>query len=551
MNQNGTNIDIFSKLNWLLFVLSMIMVCFVYLAYIFNNDLIINSELASDILLGREMRVEKSLIPASWFYQDSLSILGAPLISAFISFFTDSMLLSYRLAVLLMFILEIFAYTYMAKNLNFSKTSFCLIFIIFFGVRSFISGTYAGMGFCSLGSYYVIFFLTVGYLAANEKAIASKSNNILKFLIPLLSIFLGLEGLRIILVLFLPLFLFYYIPNLKIGKIINFNEPPVLKEIIIWNICSIIGYMFLLFIIVPRGHGPLLPYTREIKGLFYAVVANIPSICSSFVDETPLSAIKEEAKIFTIHSIAAFAFLFFCVYLLYVLRRNIKQLIPPYGFPIKLLLISLSLTFFITAVSVIQVKFIYFFYFYLIIALLLANYSKYLENENLKLAKLLNFATAILVILVSLANFANLVKISENNTSRAVIQHSNTIEKITEDWGAKHIYALYPDSYPLEVLTDARLKVGALLPNLTPYYAGSTFKRFNPDLIHEKSAFVFPLKGKTNSIYKSVESNSLLDKATGHMRIDDKDTPVDIYLFDKNPFTSKGKNAAYPEDAAE
>jgi hypothetical protein len=37
----------------------MIMICFVYQVYIYNNDIIVNSELATNILLGMKILVEK------------------------------------------------------------------------------------------------------------------------------------------------------------------------------------------------------------------------------------------------------------------------------------------------------------------------------------------------------------------------------------------------------------------------------------------------------------------------------------------------------------
>jgi hypothetical protein len=68
------------------------------------------------------------------------------------------MLLSYRLSVLLMLIFEILAIIYMAKIFNYSKTLLCQIILVFFGLHSFISGTYAGIRFSTLGSYCAIFF---------------------------------------------------------------------------------------------------------------------------------------------------------------------------------------------------------------------------------------------------------------------------------------------------------------------------------------------------------------------------------------------------------
>jgi hypothetical protein len=358
---------------------------------------------------------------------------------------------------------------------------------------------------------------------------------------------LGLEGPTVLVTLLIPLLLVYMVPPLRRGEKLDFGRGSVVREIILWAISSIIAYSLLLALVIPRGYGPAIPYTREIMGAFYAIVGNIPSLLLSFMDETPLNAIKEATEVFTVSALAGFAYLTFCGYLIYVFRQALKNMQAPYIFPVRLLITGLSLTFLLTIFCVSQAQFKVLFNFYILIALIMAIYYTFLESDHARLSKILLLACSALVILSGASNLASITSLADKNPSRAVIQHRNAIERIAADFGISDVYALFPDSLPLEALTDGRLKVGALLPDLTPFTYGTVSDRFNSGLITRKVAFILPLKGKSSKIYAKVEADPLLGKAVGHLRVDDKDTPIDVFIFDSNPFTFAGKRVVFPD----
>ncbi|MDR2353931.1 MAG: hypothetical protein LBF22_12415 [Deltaproteobacteria bacterium] len=393
----------------------------------------------------------------------------------------------------------------------------------------------------------MMFFLLIGYLTEKMRGNEGKLEKILKFLIPIFSFLLGFEGFTILLVLFLPLMLLFLVPILRPFEKLDFSKQSVIWEVLLWFGLSLIGYLILLFVIVPRGFGPEIPYTRYMMGFFYAVAGNIPSLLPSFIDETPLNAIKGRALVFTLNSIAAFAFLVFLFYLLYVFKTVLKKMDQLFFLPVRLLLTSLTLTLCLTLLFVVLAKFTIFFYFYILMVFIIVIYENYLENENIRLAKLLVFATAVLVILTSSANFKDFIRLSEENPARAVIQHSKTVEKIAKDFGISRMYAPLPDASPLEVLLSGNIKVGSLTSDLRPYVIGTSAERFAPSLTGERVAFVLPLKGKDIESYRKVEADPLLQLAKERVRIDDKTTPVDVFLFDKNPFTFSGRLAVFPE----
>ncbi|MDR2338570.1 MAG: hypothetical protein LBF40_00290, partial [Deltaproteobacteria bacterium] len=391
MSQSHPGKDVFGKLSWATLALGLALAAISYLAYVASLDLIMTPELAGDVLLGQEILRQKSLVPTAWYYGDTLGTIGVPAFSAFFSLFNAGYLLSYRLGVLLMLGLELISFSYMADRLRLTRTSSLLFLGIFLGARSFVSGTWSGMGFCLLGMYHVMFFLAVGYLSARDQGNFGRPEKALRFLLPALSFLLGLEGLLILLVLLVPLVLLRPV-RLPWRPAPARGPRPSFREVALWAALGLLGYLCLSFLVLPRGFGPSLPYTTEITGAYHAVMGNIPSLFVSFLDDTPLWAIKGPADILAPPSLASFAFLTLCAYSLYVARASFRSAGPVLAFPLRLLLVGLVLTFLLTIICVPQARIKSLFYFYILLAFIIVIYHNYLESDNPRLASLLVLA---------------------------------------------------------------------------------------------------------------------------------------------------------------
>jgi hypothetical protein len=282
-------------------------------------------------------------------------------------------------------------------------------------------------------------------------------------------------------------------------------------------------------------------------GAYYAIMGNIPSLAESFLDDTPLSAIKGKARVLSLPALAGFAFLAFCFYVLYMFRRAFRVVTPNLDFPLRVSALGLLLSFLLLIICVSQAKIKFLFNIFILLGLVILISYKHLKTQNPRLSSLLMLASGVLLILVSGANLARLGTIAADNPSAAVIRHRAAIVRISYDFALPQLYALYPDSYPLEALSDGSFKVGALMPDLMPFVMGQSTGSFSPSQIGGRVGFVMPLKGKISQTYRNVESDPLLTLASNRLRIDDRDTPIDVLIFERNPFTYAGRKAAYPE----
>ena len=161
----------------------------------------LNSDDASELILGKLLANENTLISKSWYYSTELRVLNTNIFYALLFKFTDNFFVVRMISYLLMWIVLLLIYFGLCKALNIKRykiISACLLFVPFSSdYYSFVLST----------AYYiphiVITFLTVMLL----ELYLSKKKPVYLILGGALALIAGLGGPRQLFVTYLPLFL--------------------------------------------------------------------------------------------------------------------------------------------------------------------------------------------------------------------------------------------------------------------------------------------------------------------------------------------------------
>lgn len=210
-----------------------------------NFSLLLDSDMASELMLSKILNTEKTILTTNWFYSTEIRVLNTQLVFApLFSIFESWHRVRIVGTAILLFLLLI-SFLYMCKKLNLKNN-----FILALYVVGSISAAYKS--FVIVGTYYIphiiISYITIGLLSNIFK---NKRLIFTGIILALLSLTAGMGGLRQLMVLYIPLLIsaFIYLlikqyNNLKIGKI-NFNTQSFKLFFIsfITMIFSTIGYL--------------------------------------------------------------------------------------------------------------------------------------------------------------------------------------------------------------------------------------------------------------------------------------------------------------------
>jgi hypothetical protein len=459
---------------------------------------------------------------------------------------SGKMILSLRLATILELVLVVLSILYMFQKLGFKDRTKLIGLTAFFGIRGFMGGDLIGLGYSTDSMYYVMLFLTIGYFASKLDGVHGKIEKVLKIAIPLLAFIYGLGGIKLLIILFLPFFLYHACVNLWRANFNLLNKNGILWELGLWTVLCLVGYLILSIFIANERFGPILLASGESVGLYYAVVENIPALLKSFLQDTPLDIIKDANIIFSPLTVNGFVFLFFIFYMIYLLPIVFKKSNDIKNIALKYIGVSVVFTFFLMMIHLDRsfISSTDLMYIYPFLAILIAVYYSKLSKENDRLAHLYIMAFGFMIILNTLSNlYLNSVNI-ENNSSGSVVKNTLKIKEILDIEGIDRGYALYWDSYPIEVLTEGKIKMAVVNGDLTPIKNRTLISNYDQELASEKVAFVYSIKSMAvPPEYNDINNDNLLKKASRRFIIDDKIRPVDLYIFDKNYFTFGGEEA--------
>jgi hypothetical protein len=546
MKQAELSQTIYDRIDKLVLILSLSLLSILYIFYILNMDLLLNSEKASEILYGVEIFRQKNIFLTGWYYFTDFSTLKTPLFIALFYMISGKMILALRLATMLEITLVVLSILYMFKRLDFDPKTKLMGLVVFFGIRGFMGGDLIGLGYSTDAIYYVMLFLVIGYYFSIMEGIKGRFEKILKIALPALAFIYGLGSIKLLIILFLPILLIHTCVNLWRNDFKALNKNGILWDLGIWTLLCLVGYLILSLVIATQNFGPVLPASGESVGLYYAVVENIPALLNSFLINTPLNIIKDTNIIFSPLAVNGFVFLFFIFYMIYILPIAFKKSDDKRNIAIKYIGISLFFTFFLMIIHLDR-SFITsndLMYIYPFLTILIVIYYSKLSLENKRLSHLYIIAFGVMIILNTLSNFyLNGVNI-DNNPSRSVVKYFYSIRQILETEGVSRGYALYWDSYPIEVLSDGQIKMAVVNNKLKPIKNRTSNSNYNPALAGEKVAFIH--SENHNDEFRNINdinNEKLLANAVIKYEIDDKINPIDVYIFNNNYFTFEGEKA--------
>lgn len=194
--------------NWIyifnipLLILSVIALLF----FTFSKlESLMNSDTAAEILLGREILIEKNIFPSGWFYSTEIRVLNIHLLLAPILKLTGNMMLSKSISNSILILLFIVAYVLLMKSMKIKKTYtlFMLPIILTPLSLTMLDMLFAGAFYVPYLTCIMLVITMLNYLN-NEKLRKSKVL-ILSVISIFLGFLLGMTGTRFLTNLYIPL----------------------------------------------------------------------------------------------------------------------------------------------------------------------------------------------------------------------------------------------------------------------------------------------------------------------------------------------------------
>lgn len=212
-------------------------------------DGLIDSDMSSEMLLGKILAEENAILSPNWFYSTELRVLNTQLVfSFFFRFFHDWTVIRVASSAVL-YLIFLASYYYLLRQAGYDRRLFITsaIFLILP-----LSGEY--FTFVLLGLYCIphisISFVALGLLFQYARTNKKSSKVITVFFMIILSILAGMGGLRQIIILYLPIVLatlfwtFYY----------NRGKLCFLLNGIMCFVFSMIGYLINIRVLTHKYH---------------------------------------------------------------------------------------------------------------------------------------------------------------------------------------------------------------------------------------------------------------------------------------------------------
>jgi hypothetical protein len=538
------NLQSAEAIDWILISLAFAAVVISYLINLIYVGLTINSDTATEILLGREMWLQKSLFPKDFYYTTELFLIRTPLFVGLWSFVINDIINAYRFAIVTEVILVTLSLIYFLKSLSLGKKSIALGILIFFGVRTYLSAYFIGMGGSSYATMHITFFLIIGYYANkinNKKTLYEK---IFRILIPILALNFGLSSIKMFIVIFFPILFVHFIAKFFAKDPISFKNDSIMFEMVLWIIFYFIGYNITLYVILPKGFGPLYFQSNIAHGITYIVSKSIPAALTEFFHVNPIFTLMIPFKIFSLNFINGFLGLIFIIVailcLLYSLRKcSIIQNKIYFILLFGLFLVLFSLTLFQSS-NYLKIRF--FIQIYILISLAIASVYEDINYSSLKKGRFFLLFICIFIITNGVYNSLQIGDIENGNISKYASRNFSEIENSFKRHGIKRGYALYWDSSTVTLLTNNRIELVAVKGDMEPNTYMAPYRYYSPEYRDERTAFVRiiqPLNPEIADLPQFKITNYEIFNIALEKEViyDDSEVSIEIYFYDKNLFT--------------
>lgn len=515
--------------NFLLAICSMALVA-VYGLYIIDVDKLIHSDMAAEMLNGKEMFLQKSLFVSNWYHSTEIFLIRSQLLIALWSIFFDDLLVAHRFTVVTEILLEILCLIYMLSKFQIGKKACWLAILVFFGIGAYGFGTLLGMGWAPYATLYMFGFLTLGYYAARQARIFGYSEKILRLLLPIMALLFGISSIRSLLILFIPLFIVHFGRMLWAKKPDKAWTQDILKhEVLLWVTLSIIGLLIRKLFIAPLGFGPVAFENYTTVGLD-SILKNLPGLFSGLVHFTGLNVFISSFPFFSWRNVGGLSLLFTFGFVVYMIPSVFKsasagRAIGLYTTGLSVLLTSFMMIYTLPNFATPNIR--YLLYILIFISLAVACTYERLAIFNQLLPRIFLAGIFVAVMMNSVANYQMLVS-RRNDFKNSMFGQVDKIEAIFKKYGIKNGYALFWDSYPITVLTQGRISVSAVKDDLKPFTWATASSNYAASRHSEKMAFIL------KEGVREKQHQDLLKRAVAVERIDGFKPPVDIYIFDHN-----------------
>lgn len=239
------------------FVFALIAIFTVYFSAAKSMSLM-DSDMASEILLAKECWLEKSLFPIGWHYSTEIRLINTQLISAPIFIFTNNWIIVKTLTVIIVCALYSLSLLFLLNQLEIKQTWIKLLCcLLVFSPWSFLVWKYV-----LYGSYYIphiaISFIYIGlFISLIRNQNTPKKQKIYSYLFWFFAFYSGLSSIRYIIYFVFPVAAvmnYYAITNLSKNHLeFNFKKYFIEDKNIFYSTFGLVlsgfGYLFNTFIL--------------------------------------------------------------------------------------------------------------------------------------------------------------------------------------------------------------------------------------------------------------------------------------------------------------
>ncbi|MDR1040544.1 MAG: hypothetical protein LBR80_10355 [Deltaproteobacteria bacterium] len=534
-------------IDWFLIIAAFSAVAASYIVYMVRLPEFLTSDMAAEILTGREILKQKTLLLRDWYFSTEIFLVRTSLFIALWGLVTDSWLNAYRLAAATDVALICAAFAYMAKRLGASPKATAFGLLVFFGIRGYYNGQNTGLGGSSYGTLCATTFLILGYYAASRLRTLKRPDRILRWAIPVLAFLFGVSSMRFLAVVLIPLLAVHLAWKVWSRLPSGWTHDSLLREILLWNALCLGGWIITARLVMPQGFGPADYSTPYANGLVYIWRQNLPELLIELFHYNQFYTAIEPFRLSSlngINGVLSIAFFMACGWLLfstakpYLATRRAVFLF----FGISLAAAILSLFLFQPRINL---RIRYLFIIYATMACATASGWPEFRRRSPIAARLYLLLAALLCVTNGVWNVRNIPNITHDSATRIAVRHVPETEESFKRHGISRGYALFWDSAVQAVLTDGRIEVHPLGGSLKPFRYLAPYSVFAKARSGEPTAFVrtrveLPPDLAALPVF-NLTGGDVLESAYDMDVIPDPEADMEIYYFDHNPFT-------YPAD---
>ena len=434
MKTKAKLIDYLSICSLLVFLIYIVSIFFVnYL----GRDLV-NYDIYSDAILTKYIATEKTLFPEGWHFGNQVYVIATPVLGAFFYFFVKDSYLSLCLASCVMTLLCVFTYIWAIKP--FAKNRSIIISLLIIIGATTVGGTAYGdvnglQVFYTMASYYscyiigIFFTLGVCFRIMNNISV----RKIVLLIALFLSFALGIQSLREMLVLNLPLFaisLFILIIYKFSGKELSHQKKNITFVFLtlIANTCGLLFEKLLVF-------GGKINQRTILKEANGGLIENIKNSVYSFLEYIGLYKPENIHQLFEVFVSLFLIFIIAMASISIIIKCFKKGNISAIEFGVLFFVVSL-IAVFCSGIFILKLRPLYYFCWYPLAAFSLC----YIVDKECKKANVLKNWAVIVLIFISILNYKPLFYSGLKNISELQNCYRDISEKLLDD-DIKYIYS--------------------------------------------------------------------------------------------------------------